>query len=1138
MSITVYGQRTTINLTGGRHLPDGRRRAKYRIGGDFCMSFKHAAGLVFLVLCLSPFLEAAPTGAIRGTILDQTGAAVPDAAIVLTNLGTNESRKVTSGTSGDFTLPMIPVGQYTIRVEKTGFRSYVQTPVTITINAQVTLTVQLEVGSTHQQVTVTGQAPLVNTESAQVRDLVDREQIQNLPLNGRNTLQLTLLAGGVANTGGGYSDQGFTDQDALVFPGASGGRADSINYIFDGGINNDRYTNVALPIPNPDAVQEFSFLTNSFSAEYGAASGGVVNIVTKSGTNALHGSAFNYLRNYALNATNFFTPGQSDNLKRNQPGFTLGGPVYLPDIYNGRNKSFFFVSWEDTFLRQAPVSAAGTALTADERNGDFSAIAQKLGTSVIDPSTGQPFPGNIIPTSRFDPVMVKEIALLPVGAPVTGLVTYRGTQNNIDTPQWLARVDQKISSADQMTLRYFYDYYNPNPIVNPQNPYFTGTDIIKQRSQNFILSDTHIFSNRLLGDFNFTFSRLGNVETYDYPGPANNDPSALGIQGFPNGSFFLRSPFVAVGYVGPYTKLSSNNFQYKASFSYVTGRHEFKWGVDYIRAQLNQQRLALGGNWFFGSTFTGISDADFLLGLPDSFSATGTFGEALRQNEFGAYFQDDFRVSRHLTINLGIRYDPYFPWSEITDDKATFFRPGQKSTRFPLLPVGAVVAGDPGVTGYTSRLNNFAPRVGFAFDPTGSGKTAIRAAAGIFYSQPVSASINQRAQVNFPFITTASLSPGQLGALGPGAVENVFRTGTPNQIFNPYSITTGVPPSNFPVPTPLLYVSTAADFPTPNAIQWNFSIEHQLGREWTITTTYMGSKSTHIEMLHERNPYNYIPGVGPNGEPLSTFANEDDRRPYGPTFTSIQELGDDGNANYNALVLGLRKVWGGDHWWSRSTVSANYTWSHTLDVLSSANSPGGSTPLDPFDEELDYGNADYDHRNSFVLSYVWGLPKLSLSPRWVRAVAGSWNTASIVTLQDGSPFSVFSGYDKSQSGITSRADQVSANPYLSSSRSQGQQILQWFNTQAFAIAAAGTYGTSGRNILRGPGLTDVDFSLYKDFTLGRSESRYLEARWDFFNFLNDVNLGLPNSTVFSTTFGRITSAGSPRISQVSLRIVF
>jgi hypothetical protein len=1099
--------------------------------------------MILFVWCAFP-LGAAPTGTIRGAALDASEAAVPGVKITLTSTAAGQKREATTDGLGNFFLPSLPVGSYEIRAEKSGFRRYVQSGIVVTVDSEITVNLKLRVGSVEQEITITGEAALVNTQTAEIRNLVDSVRVDKLPLNGRNVLQLTLLAGGVLDSGGGTANQGFIHANAKIFPSASGGRADAMNFIFDGGTNNDRYTNVAMPLPNPDAVQEFSFLTNSFSAEYGAASGGVVNVVSKTGTNELHGTAYNYLRNSKLNATNFFTPGVSDRLKRNQAGFSVGGPVWLPRIYDGRNKTFFFVSFQETFLRQSPVSANQRTLTADELKGDFSLQARLLGRPVLDPATGTdrsnrtPFPNNRVPMDRLDPIMLKISTLLPVGDPSTGFITSATARTINNQPEWLARADHSVSSANRLSFRYFRSLFSPNLAVDETNPYLTGTSGIRQFSQNFTLGDSHIFSPRLLATLNLTVSRIHNAETYSYPGLANNNPAALGIRGFPNGSFFLRSPFVAVGYAGPYTTLASTNFQYQGSMTYIRGRHEIKFGAQYLRSQLNQQRLALGGNWFFGTNYSDIAQSDFLMGLPNSFSAFGTFGEALRQNRFDTYVQDNIKLSRRLSVSLGIRFDPFFPWAETNYDKVSLFRPGLKSQRFPNLPTGAVVAGDPGVPehGYPGDHNNFAPRFGFAFDPRGNGRTAIRGAVGIFFGQPGSASINQRAQVNFPFVVRADItSPG---SLGPGGVANVFRTGTKDGIFNPFLTTIGVPPKEFPIPTPLLYTSTSDNYGLPYTTQWNLSVEQQFGGDWTANATYMGSKSTRLLMQYERNPSIYIPGNGPDGRPLSTSANIDQRRPYGPLFTSVQELASDGNANYNALVLRVRKAVNGTHWWSRSTFEVNHTWSHTLDVLSDVVSPGGASPRNPFNARLDYGNSNFDRRHRLVASYVWALPPLATMALPVRVVLGNWNTSSVITFQDGNVFSLTGGL--SQPFTTGDpATQVAADATLPSGRSKQERILRWFNTGAFRPTPVGTYGNTGRNILRGPGYANVDFSVYKNFPLpGGVEGRYLEFRSEFFNLFNRVNLGMPNANASNAFFGRILSAGSPRILQFAAKLYF
>lgn len=1107
------------------------------------------AGLLVLTILLAQFsskLHATETtGTIFGTVVDQSGRVVPNAKVTVVNLHTAAERTMQTDDHGNFLFPLLPVGSYEIRAEKTGFQTYVRRPIVVTVNAQISISLELQVGSVAQQVTVSGQTPLVNTRTATVGYLVNGAQMEALPLNGRNVLQLTFLAGGVLDTGGGVANQAFVANSAKFFPSGSGGRADSVNYIFDGGTDGYRYTNVSNPLPNPDAVQEFSFMTNNYSAEYGSASGGIVNTVSKSGTNQLHGTAFDYVRNAALNATNFFSPGKSDNLRRNQPGFSVGGPAYIPRVYNGKDKTFFFVSWQDTIYRQAPISTSMTTLTAAERSGDLSRIASAAHKPVLDPLTGQPFPNNIIPQSRFDPVISKFLPLLPVSNPNTGLVTFRQATTVYNEPQWFVRIDQQISPRDQIMFHYFYDYYHPILEVDPNNPLLTAQSAFDQKSQNITLSDTHIISPKFIANWNVTINRYTSPQYQNFLGPTNGDLSGLGIIGVPPGTHSIIGLGTwHFGFEGNFQFVNTTDYQYQLSMTRIAGRHELKWGADYIRSQLNQARTVPAVNWTFSSAYTNFTQASLLLGFPSAFAGQGTRYEALRQNVPGGYLQDDFKVSKQLTLNMGIRWDPYLPWVDQANNAVTLFRPGLKSIRFPNLPAGAVVAGDPGVPrhGYSPRVKNFSPRAGFAWDPTGKGRMSIRAAAGLFYGQSASGALNQTSQSSFPFTSSVSMNPSQYGY---GGLENPFGFGTAHATYNPFLVSLGVAPGNTAVPFPLQWNSVAADFNLPLTYQWNFSLEKQLGTAWLLQATYVGSQSTHLEMVNELNPAVYIPGNCQAGEygltkagPCSSVANYDYRRPYGPALTALPEVGSDGNSNFNALTLTLKKSFAGDRWWSRSQIEADYTWSHSLDVSSSVENSGASSYRDPFNRELDYGNSDYNRFQRLVISGIWSLPALSDHNAMVKRMLGRWNVSTIVTLESGLPFSVTSPLDNAFSGLTNNADQILANASSPGNRSEGQKLLEWFNTSAFTYNTIGTFGTSGRNILSGPGMADVDASLYKDFSLSGDGTRRLELRGDFFNLFNYVNFNNPNTSVGSPQFGEILSAGDPRILQLALKLFF
>lgn len=1084
---------------------------------------------------------AGPTGNIRGTVTDQTGAVLSNASIALTHMGTQAKRQVSTNELGDFLFPELPVGRYEIRVEQIGFKRYVQSGIELTVNANVTVNMELTLGEVTEVVTVSGQGTGVNTTTAEVRELVDSVRIDKLPLNGRNVLALTLLAPGVVDSSGGNTfGQPAT---AAFFPSASGGKPDSTNFILDGGVNNERYFNSALPFPNPDAVQEFSFLTNSFNAEYGGALGGVVNVVSKSGSNQLHGTLYEYHRNSTLNATNFFTPGKSDNLRRNQGGFSVGGPVRIPGVYNGTDKTFFFASWQGTYLRSQPGSASRRTITAEELQGDFSLLARQTGRPLLDPATGQPAPNNRIDPARLDPIMLSMFKLLPVGDSATGLVPFTTARRVENTTQHSIRIDHNFGTKDSFSARYFNEHNDPVVEYDLKNPFLTGNAVSLFRNLSFTMSDTHIFSPHFIANFNFTTNRSYAPVQYYFPGPSPGDPAGIGVLGFPKGSMinFHGANFLTHGLLDEkYNLFVSNNLAPQLNLTYITGKHDLKWGYEFINGEGTVQTIRNGGNFFFGNQFTSHTLADQLMGLPNLFRIDGKWGRHSRQHTNNLYFRDNFKVSPRLTLNLGLRYEPFLPWAETEGAHISLFRPGQQSKRFPKLPVGAVVAGDAGAleTGWPRDLNNFAPRFGFAFDPTGTAKMAIRGGFGIFYGAPMGSVVDDGFSASFPF--SFRLPIASPGSLGPGAIHDVFRTGTPNQIANPFLVTTGLPTPDFEPPKPISYSSVAPDFVSGYSMQWNLSLEREIVAYWIASASYQGSKSTHLFMGHERNPAIFIPGNGPDGLPLSTVSNANQRRPYGPAFANISEAASDGNSNYNAMTLQLRKTLGGEHWWSRSSLETHYTWSHTLDVLWFDIAPSGIRPRNPFNNRLDYGNSNFDHRQRFVLSYVSSFPTLSGSSAILRTLAGGWNSSAIVQLQDGNPFSIASGFDNSRSGSggSDSADQVLADASLPDGRSKGEKILAWFNPKAFTSNAIGTYGGTGKNILRGPGYANVDFALYKDFHLGRGESRYVELRGEFFNLFNRTNLQNPRNNRADAFFGRIFGAGEPRILQLAVKIYF
>jgi hypothetical protein len=1004
-----------------------------------------------------------------------------------------------SGTDGGFVFPRLPIGAYTISVEVTGFRRYEQTGILLQVGERKALRIELEVGQVSESVTVQGEAPVVNTANAALGTVVDTKRMVDLPLNGRDPLQLMTLVAGVTPTSGTYIKQAFTY--AGTFVSSSGGRGNTVNFMLDGGDNNDSYTNVAQPFPNPDALAEFQFKTNSFSAEYGNATGGVVDAVIRSGTNQVHGTVFEFLRNFDLNATNFFTPGQADGLKRNQYGFTVGAPLVLPH-YAGRDKTFFFAGYQGTKIRQTPATSSSFSPTAAERAGDFSGIP----TSLKDPKTGNPFSGNQIPLTQFDPASAALLKYIPAPPPGQSLLFYVRAVK-LDEFQWLGKVDHSFGEKERFFLSYVYDDQNNVPSVVGGNLFSATTGIsIVAHLVNLGLTSTLRPNLVNVAHANYTRqdSPYRGVNPVDLPSLGVNQPNLTPGE---LGSVSVGGFFSVSNCCWP-NRVVRNQYQFRDDVSWTKGKHEIRFGAEAIRRQTNLFSYYLGGGSFsFAGNFSGSNLADFFLGTPSTYSIESPFSAGPRMTAW--YVQDNFRVTRKLTLNIGLRWEPYLPWHDAFNNEVADFRPGLQSHRFPNAPVGLLFAGDPGVPwrGSNASPNDWAPRIGLAYDPTGKGRMAIRAAYGIFYEAPNSIIAN-RFEVSPPFVTRADINP-------PYSFSNPFQGQPP---FIPQQAGA----SNFVFRLPVLTTSYPPVFRIAYVQQWNVAVEHELPANSLFRVAYAGSKGTHLMIDREGNPAVYGPGA--------TAANTDQRRPYGPTFTSVEYIDSNGDSTYHSLQVTFEK-----RWRASFSVLSNYTWQKSIDLQSNTVSPGGEKLFNPFNFAAARGPSDFDRTQRFVTSALYALPALKTASPLLRQTLGEWQLNGIVTLASGLPFSILSGKDNSFSANgADHADLILPDAGLRGGRSKAAELLQWFNTAAFTTNAIGTFGNTGRNALRGPGQANVDASVLKNFTL--RESTALQFRAEFFNLFNRANFGNPNATVTSPLFGKILSAADPRLMQLGLKL--
>jgi hypothetical protein len=1054
------------------------------------------------------------TAAISGTTTDSTGAVIPGAQVTAVLTSTSTSSRTQSNESGFYQLPNLPAGTYTLRVEHGGFQAYVQEGIVLQVDQSATLNVSLKVGNQADSVTVTGEPPLVDVRTQTLTTVITPEMARELPLNGRNVLQLMALAPDVSPGGSRCFAQGASRPESTVtFISASGARSNETAFYLDGGINEDPYTEIANVFPNPDAIQEFSVQTNSYSAKFGGRGGGVVNAATRSGGNEFHGTAFEFFRNHDLNARNFFA-STDDGLKRNQYGFSLGGPVR-------KNKTFFFASWQGTKVRSVPTENVAVTPTAGERTGDFSAIS----TQLVDPVTNAPFPGNQIPLSRLDPIALKVLNMVPVGQAGTGLAFYP-TYTRTDDNQWTGRMDHNFSDKLRFFARYLYDRLEqPSSIIN--NNILSVSDAAYWQSQNVTIGGSYVPKPNLVGDLTLTYNRVTHIALgpTKLPGWVDlgvnvaNEAASAGASG---PGFYLNVGGYFSANWDPLYRVPRGEYDVSNNWTYIRGPHTIEFGGEIIREQNILAQVFLSqGSFNFSSQISGDNLADFMLGKPSDFQQFSPIYESLYRLLPALYLNDSWKVTRRFTLNLGVRWEPWKMFTEQANQLSIFTigaaAAGVHSSVYPNLPPGVLVPGDTGVrnTAVPSYYHIFDPRIGLAWDVFGDGKTGVRAGFGIYHDM-----INVNSNND-----TISAPPWALSVDVPFPVslDNPYQGHTvPFPAFRPFA-----KDQTFAFP----YFGNEFD-PTmayPAIQQWNLAVERQLPKGLLVRAAYEGMSSYHLFGGVEQNAGVYVPGQ-------STFENDQQRRPMGQYFTSNSINTGTGTANYNALAITVEK-----RATRGLTFVAGFRWAKMLDELNGGGTSLGQGDYSTPNPKFDYGLSSVDVNRQFIGSFVWEMPTFKSFGFFGRNVIGGWRSSGILTLRAGFPYSIFSGLDYSYSGIgADRADLI-GDPSLSGSRSTAAKLAEWFNTSAFTFNAPGTFGDSGRNILRAPGLETFDFSLTKSFPIkyGRfAEAQRIDFRAEAFNLFNRANFGRPDNTITDPTFGQVLSARDPRILQFALKYSF
>lgn len=1059
-----------------------------------------------LLLIFSGIAPAQTTGTIVGQISDPSGSPVPNTSITAENTGTGLTRTTTSTADGSYVIPSLPAGQYKLSAEAPGFKNFTQTGIKVEVGQNPRVDVKLQIGSVNQTVKVVANTISVDTESSQIGATIDRQRLQELPLNGRNVLQLATLLPGV---GPANFPTTVTNSRSGPTVSVSGGRPRDNNFLLDGSVITTGLYETAQNLPSPDALAEFRVLTSTYSAEYGRAVGSVFLAITKSGTNKPHGSLFEFLRNDALNARNFFAASKPV-LRQNQFGGSIGGPVVVPG-YDGRNRTFFFFAYQGIRIRQQGIRTFFPT-TALERTGDFS----QLSTKIVDPSTGLVFPGNRIPVNRLDP-MAQNIASLYFPVPNQPNGEYLNLVSlPIDGNQISLKIDQRLSASNNLSVHFYRN--------NDINQHSGGGDIYPLSSpqgnavETLGLLDTHIFTPNILNEFRASYTR---VLSQGPDSPLNKSPKQLGANYNQDGT----DPLAPNVNISGRTNMSPNQpwkegdniYQLDDKLSWVNGRHAWKFGFFAMQdRQLTRTQFQSSGSFNFDGSFSGDPMADYILGRPASFTLQSQYNTALRGGSYAGFVQDDFKVNRRLTINLGLRYELNLPWVN-ENNYAAVIRPGEQSKLIPNAPPGLVVVGDAGVPrgAYPLYKKNFEPRVGFAWDLLGDGKTALRGGYGMLSRGEAGIAI-QHAYEMPPFQRVVLLSPPVSFSNPYGSAPDPF----------PYIPNTKNPSFAFPIQA----FSIDSSFRDASIQQFNLNLQRQLGSDLFVEAGYVGRLARHLPVVSEMNPATYGPGA--------TAANIQQRRPFYPQYYgSIGDLHSDANSNYNSLQVNVQKRFSQGY-----TLQLAYTWSKSIDNGSLDNGEGSSVS-DPYNYHAgERGLSDFDRRQVLVLNGIWQLPFFKGSG-WMSRVLGGWQLAGDLSFNSGAPFSVIVGrdvalYGPGRASGGERAN-VLGNPALDAGRPHSSLIKEYFNTNMFQVPAPGTFGNSGRNTIIGPNLINSDLALTKRFSPWKREALgSFEFRAEAYNLLNRVNFSNPVNNMNSPAFGRILSAGNPRILQLGLRYDF
>jgi hypothetical protein len=1104
---------------------------------------------LFGLLCgLGLMAQSISTAQIAGVVTDASGAVIPGAQVAATQTDTQFTRATTAGANGAYTLTNLPAGPYSLKVTANGFSTYNQTGIELQVASNPTLNVKLQLGTQNQEVQVAANANMVETHSNGVGDVVTGRTITDLPLNGRQITNLILIAGGT--TPGPRGDLNGNKNYPTQTISVAGGQSNGIGYELDGASNNDPFNSLNMPFPFPDALQEFKVQTGALPAQYGAHAGAAVNVVTKSGSNGFHGDLFEFVRNYAYNANNFFNNANGlprDSLKRNQFGGTLGGPIL-------HNKLFFFGGYQGTITRSDPTDRSSNVPTQAMLNGDFTQFASAACQGKAR-TLAAPFVNNTINPAQFNKYALAFLKHIPVATDPCGVINYGISQNNHDN-EIIGRVDYTMSSRQSMYFRYFIAHYALPGSANEASNVLEANQVNQNdKDQTMVWGDNYTLSPNSANVFTLSLARSNDTRVVPpYPTAAELGipvyspvPHYMGLSIRGNGGGFS----LGGGATNP-GHFNSTAPQISDDFTTIHGNHQIQIGVNWIHAIMNTvNNRPSNGEFGFGSSFTGMGLGDFLLGDLSSFAQGNPDWENDRGNFLGVYAQDSWKVTPTLTLAYGVRWSPLLQQRNWSKDNfvETFsmadFAAGIHGAGYTNAPAGLTFPGDPGYPGdaySNSHMKDMDPRIGVIWDPTGSGRTSIRASYGIFFDQP-QMFFYTRMSNNPPWGATLSFNLQNSGGFSnPWADPNSNYNGV-----NPWPVLANVGP-NMPFPSAGVYVNVPHNVKPTYVQQRDFGVQHQFGTSDAVSVSYIGNETTHLWLGTELDPAVYNSGC------FSTTADAQSRSSNyqkceansnargmlvlmdpvkGAAYSSIGSVDDGGTQSYNALLLSEQhRLKNG------LSFRVNYTWAHCI------ADPGtleltGPTYNNPANRRQDRGNCasnEPDVLNATMVGsspfHFHGVGMLANDWRVSINFSSHWHDSTTATLGG-------SVTDPALNGIGSNAQTVPGATLLVPQVSEkigSKTYITDVNPNAYTVPTIGTFGNAGSDTIPVPGFWNFDTAISRLVPMGEGKS--VELRWEMFNTLNNVNLGAPSAGFGGTNVGLISSAGDARVMQFALKYAF